>query len=266
MLRRKNSVADDAEYPPDHTEANVPKGHKKGRRPPSMELDQWCDPGPFDSKEELWTQLDKYNELLAKWDRCHYTAVPLKTVAQYFGLTEDELNKEFTSPSFAKYCMARSKINAQMLLRHHHAIASKKLEELAAKDAKQYLMEFNRFKTSVGFDDIKTEDIDDLRKDEGPACIKELAELLKTLNGGILPPVQRVLPLVLSYAGGTKTSTGEAVEENSGGYAEVKEIGETGPNTDVGSSQRTSGGDGLSEENGDSGAGEQMGENSSPVG
>ena len=249
----------DEVYPEDHTSANEPQGHKRGKRPPSMSIERWCLNGPFNKKEELWSQLDRYNELKYKCERANYIAIPLEDVARWFGLSVTELNKEMTSPAFSKYCMAVTKIAGQMEIRHHNKLASDKLEELAKKNPKQYLMELNRFQKSLGFDDIKTEDIDELRKDEGPEAIKELAEILTALNGGVLPPIQRVLPLVLNYAGGTKTSTGEDVEENGFGHKAVEELVEDRPIADVGSSRRSGTGNGVSEEDGDNRSGEQMG-------
>lgn len=190
---------------------------KLRKRPKGIALKTFCLPGPFEKREQLFEQLDHFQEFQAFLAEEKYRPILHEEACKFFGLSLLEFTQALTSAAFANYSMAITKIKAQQATRELDKQAVKAFSAMAASgEHKGFLMEYSKRLKDVGFVDIDTEELEDLRRDEGSKLIEQLSECLKKLNGGSLPPIQRILPLVLGHSTEGEAGVVEGVEE--GGF------------------------------------------------
>lgn len=257
-----------------------------------------CRKGPFEKKEQLWEELKRFQEYQHKLRSERRRIYAMDDAADYFGMEEEELTRQLTSPGFTNYCVAIDTLKARMDTLHLDGLAIEKLMKMGKatnvacpscgatgkkgtgdcgtcqgtgtipdiKASQQFMQELNRRREALGFTDVRVEDIDDLRRDEGPKLIADLASALQTLNGGKLVPIQRVLPMVLGLSNSASKGDGLTLEAHRGNNPADEAVVPSGPDTTMGSARRPETDDGIGKETGDSGSGEQVGENGGDVG
>lgn len=235
------------------------KRPKSYKRPDDLELEANLLQGPFEKKETLFQQLDIFFELETKARKRGYQYT-YDEVSKFFGMSLLDFTQAISSPGFANYCLAISKIKAQMKTRYLDTLASAALEQLYKdKKNKDFLTQYKNRLEQIGFVDIKTEDLEDLRRDEGEKVISQFKECLCKLNGGTLPPIQRVLAMVLGHSNDGEGGDHTALEENSGPDPTDAVVGPERPDPGVGTPYRPSEGDAEPTQAGDSSPGEPVG-------
>jgi hypothetical protein len=238
------------------------KSHKLKlrKRPKGIALKVWCIPGPFEKREQLFEQLDHFQEFQAWLSQNMYRPILMEDACKFFNISMVDLTQALTSAAFANYSMAMTKIKAQQATRELDKQAVKAFDQLAKSgESKDFLMEYSKRLKDVGFTQINTEELEDLRRDEGSKLIEQLSESLRKLNGGTLPPIQRVLPLVLGHSSDGETTAVEGVEEGGFDNPTDEMAGSKRPDSTVVSSPGPSGNDEGPPQVGNSGPGQQVG-------
>ena len=239
---------------------HVAKKLKLRKRPKGIALKTFCLPGPFEKREQLFEQLDHFQEFQAFLEKEKYRPILHEDACKFFGISLVEFTQAITSAAFANYSMAITKIKAQQATREldKQAVESFKALKTEGKD-KDFLMEYSKRLKDVGFVDIKTEELEDLRRDEGSKLIEQLSDCLKKLNGGTLPPIQRILPLVLGHSTEGEAGVVEGIEE--GGFDNPADAlaGQKRSDTVVGTASGSDRHDEGPTQAGNSGPGEPMG-------
>jgi hypothetical protein len=233
---------------------------KLRKRPKGYAINNFCVPGPFEKKELLFEQLDHFQELQSFLIENRYKPIEHLDAAHYFGLSLFDFTQAITSSAFANYSMAITKIRAQQATRDLDKIAVKAYAHLAEKGLfKEFLTAYSKRLSDVGFIDVKTEELEELRRDEGTKLIEQLSEILTKLNGGKLPPIQRILPLVLGHSVSAETSVVDGTEDGGFDHPEDEMAGPARPDPVMGA---PSGADRYDEgpaQAGNSGPGEPLG-------
>lgn len=203
--------------PPGYEEDKVDLGkidlsgrERKGGQPKKhLQIDA-IEPGPYSSREELYSAIDSWLDVNDLREEAGFGPIPIAEFAAYAEEDPAEVRRVMTSPSFIKICNAKSKARVIHQARRLLPAAIEKLKFLKDEDgvkaAKEFLNTFMDFMRQQNWDAVKIEDVEEVSELEGPKIIRETLSMLEKMNGAPINPyiaIPRLVGVVIAETGGS---------------------------------------------------------------